>query len=353
MPEPLVSIIIPVYNRADLIGETLDSVLAQTYENWECIVVDDSSTDNTKEVVQQYVDKDPRFILADRPDNHKPGGNGARNYGFEISKGEYIQWFDSDDLMKENFLHEKIKILNNNSDYQSVVSRFTSFENEKIYDKQLVFKNQYDHLYENTITARIHVNTPGIIYRKSFLENSKETFNETLKQAQEYEFINRVFIKHPHKSFILDKSLCYVRRDTKGSISFKNRDLSYEANEQLIRLLIKEKKLTKQLEKFYFRKHKAIISESIRNAQLDEVVKYRQLVESYLKHRQKHIKLARFKLNLELIKIIPVDNFFLVYRDTPFTLFFSKNKRRIYKTLFVRGYLLQKLTNRKSSFQKA
>ncbi|RLD85933.1 MAG: glycosyltransferase family 2 protein, partial [Bacteroidetes bacterium] len=68
MDNPLVSIIIPAYNRADLIGETLDSVLAQTYPNWECIVVDDGSADKTKDVVQHYVDKDPRFILVDRPD---------------------------------------------------------------------------------------------------------------------------------------------------------------------------------------------------------------------------------------------------------------------------------------------
>ncbi len=305
--------------------------------------MDDGSTDNTKQVVRQYVNSDPRFILVDRPDNHKSGGNGARNYGFKISKGEYIQWFDSDDLMKNNFLLDKIKILENDPDCQSVVSRFTSFENKKKLDKQLVFNNRFDHFYENTITASIHVNTPGIIYRKNFLEKTKETFDESLKQAQEYEFINRIFIKHPHKSYILDKSLCNVRRNSNNSISFKNNDQGFEANEKLIQLLIKEKKFTKQLEKFYFKEHKAILSEAIKNAQFDEVAKYRQLVELYLKQRQKHIKLARFKLNLELIKIIPINNFFLVYRDTPFTLFFSKNKNRIRKSLFVKGYLKQKI----------
>jgi glycosyltransferase involved in cell wall biosynthesis len=101
MPDqPIVSIIIPTYNRAHLIGETLDSVLAQTYTNWECIIVDDGSTDNTDEVVEEYVKKDSRFKYYHRPDEHLPGGNGARNYGFKMSKGEYVNWLDSDDLYK-------------------------------------------------------------------------------------------------------------------------------------------------------------------------------------------------------------------------------------------------------------
>ena len=69
---PLVSIIIPTYNRAHLIGETLDSVLAQTYQNWECIIVDDGSSDNTDDVVNDYVKKDPRFKYYYRPDEHLP-----------------------------------------------------------------------------------------------------------------------------------------------------------------------------------------------------------------------------------------------------------------------------------------
>jgi glycosyltransferase involved in cell wall biosynthesis len=96
--QPLVSIIIPTYNRAHLIGETLDSVLAQTYTNWECIVVDDGSTDHTSEVLKIYCDKEARIKYFHRPDTHKPGGNGARNYGFEVSKGGYVNWLDSDDV---------------------------------------------------------------------------------------------------------------------------------------------------------------------------------------------------------------------------------------------------------------
>ena len=61
MRKPLVSIIIPTFNRAHLIGETLNSVLAQTYPYWECIIIDDGSTDNSKKIIGEYVKKDFRF----------------------------------------------------------------------------------------------------------------------------------------------------------------------------------------------------------------------------------------------------------------------------------------------------
>ena len=71
----LISIIIPTYNRAHLISETLDSILAQTYLNWECIVVDDGSTDTTADVMREYIKKNSRFQYHQRPDNRKKGPN--------------------------------------------------------------------------------------------------------------------------------------------------------------------------------------------------------------------------------------------------------------------------------------
>lgn len=89
------TIVIPTYNRAKLIHRALDSVMAQTYEDWECIVVDDFSQDETKAVVGQYIAQDKRFqyLLNER----KKGACGARNTGILHAKGEYISFLDSDD----------------------------------------------------------------------------------------------------------------------------------------------------------------------------------------------------------------------------------------------------------------
>src|SRR5690606_10638879 len=110
--QTLVSIIIPTYNRAHLISETLDSVLAQTYTNWECIVVDDGSSDNTDELLRTYCDKDDRFKYFHRPDTHRPGGNGARNYGLDNAKGDYITFLDSDDYIAHYAIEDKLKYAN-------------------------------------------------------------------------------------------------------------------------------------------------------------------------------------------------------------------------------------------------
>ena len=85
MPD-LISIIIPTYNRSHLLGETLDSVLIQTYRNWECIVVDDGSTDYTPELMEFYIRKDSRFSFYRRPEEKAKGANACRNYGFEKSR---------------------------------------------------------------------------------------------------------------------------------------------------------------------------------------------------------------------------------------------------------------------------
>ena len=107
MQPPIVSIIIPTYNRAHLISETLDSILTQTYTHWECIVVDDGSDDSTAELLAGYCKKDARFQYHQRPNDRPKGANACRNYGFELCKGEYINWFDSDDLMGNCFMQEK------------------------------------------------------------------------------------------------------------------------------------------------------------------------------------------------------------------------------------------------------
>ena len=98
----MISIIIPTYNRASLLSRTLNSIKSQTSSNWECIVVDDSSTDNTKEVVDGLVACDSRFSYL--RNTHQKGAQGARNTGLEHAKSEWVVFFDSDNIMHDNFV---------------------------------------------------------------------------------------------------------------------------------------------------------------------------------------------------------------------------------------------------------
>jgi len=94
--QPLISIIIPCYNYGSYIPEALDSILAQTYKNWEIIIVDDGSKDNTAEVVQPYLLKDSRITYHQQANR---GVSAARNAGLTLAKGAYIQFIDADDYI--------------------------------------------------------------------------------------------------------------------------------------------------------------------------------------------------------------------------------------------------------------
>ena len=108
---PGVSIIIPTYNRGNLLQGAISSILNQTYKNWELIIVDDRSTDNTKELVRNYMKKDKRIKYV--VNEHKKGPGGARNQGIEIAKGEYIAFLDSDDEWFKHHLKDSVKVLEN------------------------------------------------------------------------------------------------------------------------------------------------------------------------------------------------------------------------------------------------
>ena len=101
----LVSIIIPCYNQADYLPETLESIIQQTYPDWEAIIVNDGSPDNTEEIALQYTQKDSRFKYYKKENG---GLSSARNYGIHRANGKYIIPLDSDDLIAPTFIEEGI-----------------------------------------------------------------------------------------------------------------------------------------------------------------------------------------------------------------------------------------------------
>lgn len=105
----LVSIITPTFNSEKFISETIHSVQNQTYQNWELILVDDGSTDNTVEIIKEIQQKEHRIQLVICPENK--GAGIARNLGLEKAKGRYITFLDADDLWKETKLEKQIQFL--------------------------------------------------------------------------------------------------------------------------------------------------------------------------------------------------------------------------------------------------
>ena len=122
---PLVSIIIPVYNSERFLKECFESILAQTFEDYEVLVVDDGSSDSSLDIEDQY-SKDPRFIII-RQSN--AGQGMARNRALDMAEGRYITFLDSDDAMKPDFLKRTIFEMEK-GDYDMIVSNY-DFMNEK------------------------------------------------------------------------------------------------------------------------------------------------------------------------------------------------------------------------------
>lgn len=109
----LISIITPTYNCGKFIGETIESVINQTYENWEMIIVDDCSKDNTKDIVNKYAQNDDRIKYHILETNS--GAAIARTRAMELARGDYMAFLDSDDLWVEDKLEKQLKFMKENN----------------------------------------------------------------------------------------------------------------------------------------------------------------------------------------------------------------------------------------------
>lgn len=215
-----VSIIIPVYNRADYIGETLDSIIAQTYRQWECIVVDDGSTDHIEEIMDFYCGRDSRIYFHTRPPHLPKGANACRNYGFAVSKGKYINWFDSDDIMLPDFLGKKLGSFSGDIDMVICKGYYTSEELEIESETQLIMDRE---LFKSFLLWESHLLTPCILFKRSFLENIKK-FDPNIHKAQEAEFFSRLFFKLPVDTYQILQEPLFLYRLHIGSSTIKNKD---------------------------------------------------------------------------------------------------------------------------------
>lgn len=126
--EPLVSIVIPCYNYGLFISQTLDCLLTQSYQNWEAIIVDDGSTDETQQVVSQYVKRDHRFVYIHQINQ---GPSVARNTGLKNAKGVYIHFLDSDDLLSREKLTAQVSYMEHNRDCDISYTDAYYFEDKK------------------------------------------------------------------------------------------------------------------------------------------------------------------------------------------------------------------------------
>lgn len=218
MEENLVSIIIPTYNRADLLPETLNSIIAQTYTNWECIVVDDGSTDNTAELLDAFTQKDSRIQYYPRPSYYNPGGNGARNFGFVRSNGEFIKWLDSDDLLGENQLEKEAEALRDETVSLSISNwKYLGYENSHSFK---LASNKYspDEFLNHLGNQNHFIGTPCYLVKKETVLRAG-LWNEFLKVNQDGEFFFRIYC-YSQNVFYNAECSAIIRRANETNLSY-------------------------------------------------------------------------------------------------------------------------------------
>lgn len=213
--QPLVSIIIPTYNRAHLIGETLDSVLAQTYNNWECIVVDDGSIDGTSDLMEAYCAKDLRFQYHHRPKDREKGANACRNYGFELSKGAYVNWLDSDDLFSNNKLEAQVSELQiPEIDVATCSWGFLEHDSKYKLREFKIYKNYNSGLGFLEDLGKYSTYLPVHAYLiKRELITQAGSWNEDLIVNQDGEYLTRVLIGCQKIKYVKNAYVLYRRSD--------------------------------------------------------------------------------------------------------------------------------------------
>lgn len=254
---PKVTIIMATYNRAHFIVETLKSVQAQTFLNWECLIINDGGTDNTKEVIGPILEQDDRFQFVKRPDTYIKGLPGCRNYGLDLAKGEYVIFFDDDDIPHPQNLELCVYELANSNNSFCRYIREVFFG---VFDYQFDYSKTYTSFYidkkdiERMLNNELQFNSCAVMWKKECFE--KNRYVEHLMYAEEWELYSRI-VSSGFSGISINKSLFYGRKHPHSNTGefYRNDPIRRASNADAILLImqnLKEKQLLTYSLKRYF-----------------------------------------------------------------------------------------------------
>lgn len=251
----LVSIIVPCYNQAQYLDESLQSLMDQTYTDWECTIINDGSTDDTELVAKKWVEKDPRFIYV-----HKENGgvSSARNLGISQAKSEYILTLDADDKYEASFLEKAVPILEQNPKIGIVSSWGRYFADEKqLQVYKSIGKTTNDFLFHNAAIGTS-------LFRKACWEQVNGYDEDPENGLEDWDFYLRVCALG-WKVHIIEEVLFFYRQhatsrtievnkkhnQAKKYLYIKNKAIYYTHYETLIDQFLKATDLEKaEIKKF-------------------------------------------------------------------------------------------------------
>ena len=221
---PLVSIVVPCFKKAKYLPVALDSILAQTYQDWECVIVNDGSPDNTEKIAHKYCQKDSRFHYLYQTNK---GVSAARNNGLRQMSGKYILALDADDWISETYIEKAVTRLEENDNIKVVYSRYERFSSEGSGEWELP-----PYSYEGFLMGDMVI-VCSAIYRRADFERVGG-YDETLQGFEDWDLWLSILGEHD-EVYRLEELLFHYRTDS----SIVSRQVSQ--NERLLRIRLCEK----------------------------------------------------------------------------------------------------------------
>lgn len=215
---PNVSIIIPVYNKAEWLANTIDSILLQVYTDYEVIIINDGSTDNSLEIIKEYQKRDRRILGVDISNG---GVSNARNVGLKYAKGKWIQFLDGDDLIDSGYLNFCMA----QAEYGEADIIFSNFQ---MIDTKGKFIKKIECSYQGSadqemlsnlfMEQQYHTGYFGYIsnklLKKDLIEKSKASFKQELKLAEDLDFYSQIYPFVGKAIFLQINSFFYLQTET-------------------------------------------------------------------------------------------------------------------------------------------
>lgn len=326
-----VSIIIPVYNSADYLEECIKSVLNQTYDNYEVIIVDDGSKDNSSQIYKEYAKKNKNIRLFYQENS---GVSVARNKGLEIANGKYIMFLDADDWIEKDYINKMVNIIEKeNADLvqcnfyyareeklekrKHIIPKYDIRDNMEELQLDILYK-EYDEKINNKSAGAIRA-VWGKLFKSSILENVR--FNEKIDIFEDGIFILNV-LQNVNKAVLIDEYLYYYRiTNDSSNIKYKS-DFNkkvliiFEAINEFIVKYKKDKRFERYLQIVVFEMISSTIEKNLFN------------IYNKSKKKEKIAKLEQFLKNDYCQKAIDS----VVYDDL------NQNQKLLYRLLRKKAY---------------
>ena len=253
--QPLVTVIIPLFNAQNYIAQTIESVIGQTYKNWELIIVDDCSTDNSLEIVKGYEAKDRRIKLIELKSNFG-GPARPRNIGLDISNGEYLAFLDADDVWLKDKLQVQVREMElNNLDFTSTDSNFIDINNNDtiinkykiiVFLKKLKSKAKLSDVIKGNF-----IRTSSVIISKKFISKFDEN-KDFIGVEDLYLWMKILNDKNVKYRYISEKLIKYRISSLSLSERGQNQKQAIRANLCILKFILENQKYV-YIKYFYIR----------------------------------------------------------------------------------------------------